>query len=122
MERKNSSLDNGNKRRQNSAEKPSDAPPSKRLQKSRDSHLIGSGRNPREWSDQQIGTDKAREKNAINTPSDGNSNHQDKGTGQGIWDLTHGTSLRWSQDVRSDLSRTQNRNEKRQLSPRRWSN
>ena len=81
MERKNSSLDNGNKRRQNSAKKPSDAPPSERLQKSRDSHLIGSGRNPREWSDQQIGTDKAREKNAINTPSDGDVRSPRQGDG-----------------------------------------
>jgi hypothetical protein len=45
MENRKSPLDNENKRRQNLAEKSSDASPSERLQKSRNSHLIGSGKN-----------------------------------------------------------------------------
>ena len=127
MEHRKSPLDNENKRRQNSAEKPSDASPSERLQKSRSSHLIGSGKNPYEMSNQQISINETspskvdrqsethhdiqnslkhdadkdpsqaekklaeretREKQAITTPSDGDSDH---------------------------LS-TQDRNEKRQLS------
>ena len=116
MERQKSSLDNGNKRCQNPSEKPSDASPSERLQKSRDSHLIGSGRNPHEWSNQQVGADEAREKNAITTPSDTDLDHRDKGTSQESLDLTRDISSRWSQDVLSDHSSTQDRNEKRQLS------
>ncbi len=99
MECQQSSLDNENKRRRNPAEKTSDASPSERLQQSRNSHLIGSGKNPREWSNQQVGTDETREKKAITTPLDGTSAH----------------------------SSTQGRNEKRQLSAleveqlRKWS-
>ena len=127
MEHRQSPLDNENKRRQNSAKKSSDASSSERLQKSRNSHLIGRGINPRDGLSQQVGTDEAassrvdkqnttrhdtqnsiehdidrdprqdekklseretREKQAITTPSDGDSDH----------------------------SNTQDRNEKRQLS------
>ena len=59
MEHRQSPLDNENKRRQNLAEKPSDASPSERLQKSRNSHLIGRGINPRDWLNRQVGTDEA---------------------------------------------------------------
>jgi serine/threonine protein kinase len=112
MESRKSPLDNKNNRRQNSAEKPTDASPSERLQKSRSSHLIGGGINPRDGLGQQVSTDEAREKNAITTPSETDSNSRDNGTGQRSLDL----SSRWSQDVHSDLLSTQDRNEKRQLS------
>ncbi len=58
MEHRQSPLDNEDKHRQNSAEKSSDASSSERLQKSRSSHFIGSGKNPHEMSNQQIGTDE----------------------------------------------------------------
>ncbi len=99
MEHRQSPLDNNeNKHRQNSAEKPSDASPSERLQKSRNSHLIGRGINPRDGLGQQVSTDEAREKNAITTPSETASNSRDNGTGQRSLDL----SSRWSQDVYSE--------------------
>ena len=56
MEHRQSPLDNENNRRQNSAEKSS---PSECLQKSRNSHLIGRGINPRDGLSQQVGTNEA---------------------------------------------------------------
>jgi tetratricopeptide (TPR) repeat protein/serine/threonine protein kinase len=123
MERPKSPLDNENERRQSSAEKSSE-----HLQKSRHSHLIGSGVNLHDWSNQQVGTDEAREKNAITTPPETDSDHRDNGTGQKSLDLTiHDTSSQRSQDIHSGHSNTQGRNEKRQLSAleeeqqRKWS-
>ncbi len=117
MERQKSPLDDENKRRQNSAEKPSDASPSERLQKYRSSHLIGSGKNPGEWSNQQVGTDEASPSRVDRQ----NTTHHDTPNS-----LKHDADRGSSQDEKkaittpsngaSDHSNTQGRNEKRQLS------
>ena len=127
MERPKSPLDNENERRRNPAEKSSDASPSERLQKSRSSHLIGSGKNPREWlSNQQVGTDEAAPSRADMQ----NTTHHDTQNS-----LKHDTDRDSSQDEKklaeretreeqaittpldgdSDHLSTQGRNEKHQL-------
>ena len=54
MEHRQSSLDKENKRLRIPTERSSDGDASERLQKFRNSHLIGSGKNPHEVSNQQI--------------------------------------------------------------------
>ena len=127
MEHRQSPLDNENERRQNSAEKPSDASPSERLQKSRNSHLIGSGINPHEWSNRQVGTNEA----ASSRVDKQDTTHHDTQNS-----LEHDTDRDPRQDENRlaeretgekqaittpldgdlDHSNTQGRNEKRQLS------
>ena len=144
MEHRQSPLDNENKRRQNSAEKSSDASSSERLQKSRNSHLIGRGINPRDGLSQQVGTDEAassrvdkqntthhdtqnslehdidrdprqdekklaeretREKQAITTPSDGDSNHsntQGRNEKRQLSALEEALEEKWSQSISLD--------------------
>ena len=127
MEHRKSPLDNENERRQNSAEKSSDASPSERLQKSRSSHFIGSGINPHERLNQQID---------INEPSSSRVDSQSETYHDAQNSLEHDTDRDSSQnekklakretrekqaitapsDGASDLSNTQDRNEKRQFS------
>ncbi len=138
VERQKSSQDDVNKRRQNSAEKSSDASPSERLQKSRSSHLIGSGINPRDGLGQQVDTDEAAPsrvdkqntthhdtQNSLEHDADRDPSQDEKKLAER--DNREKQAITTPSDGASDLSSTQDRNEKHQLSAleeeqqRKWS-
>ena len=128
MEHRQSPLDNEDKRRQNSAKKPSDASPSERLQKSRSSHFIGSGKNPHEMSNQKISAkesfpSKDDKQSAICQDTQKSIKYDiDRDPSQNEKELSSEREIREKQavttpsDVASDHSSTQDRNEKRQFS------
>ena len=138
MERQKSPLDNENKRRRNSAEKSSDASPSERLQKSRSSHLIGSGRNPRDGLGQQVGTDEAAPsrvdrqsetqhdtQNSLEHDINRDLSHNEKELAKS--EIREKQAITTTSDGASNHSSTQDINEKRQFSAleekqfRKWS-
>ena len=128
MEHRQSPLDNEDKRRQNLAKKPSDASPSERLQKSRSSHFIGSGKNPHEMSNQKISAkesfpSKDDKQSAICQDTQKSIKYDiDRDPSQNEKELSSEREIREKQavttpsDVASDHSSTQDRNEKRQFS------
>ncbi len=127
MEHRKSPIDNENKRRQKSAEKPSDALPSERLQKSRSSHLIGSGKNPYEMSNQQISLNETspskvdRQSETHHDIQDSLKHDADKDPSQAEKKLAERETrekqaITTPSDGDLDHLSTQDRNEKRQLS------
>ena len=139
MERQKSPLDNNeNQRCRNSAEKSSDASLSERLQKSRSSHLIGSGINPRDGLGQQISTEEVSPsrvgrnseiqhdiQNFLENDTNRDPSQNEKELAKR--EIREKQAITTTSDGASDLSSTQDRNEKRQFSAleeeqfRKWS-